>query len=204
MQFIDLKSQQARIREDIEARISRVLDHGQYILGPEIKEMEEMLASYVGVKHCVGASSGTDTLLIAFLALGIGPGDEVITVPYTWISTAEMIALVGAKPVFVDIENDYFCLDVNKVAERITDKTRAIIAVNLFGHPAQLIELRRLADSKGIYLIEDNAQAPLAHENGSQTGTIGHIGVASLNYHKHIHTGEGGVCTTNDDNLAQD
>ena len=109
----------------------------------------------------------------------------------------------GGIPVFVDIENDYFCLDVNKVAERITDKTRAIIAVNLFGHPAQLIELRRLADSKGIYLIEDNAQAPLAHENGSQTGTIGHIGVASLNYHKHIHTGEGGVCTTNDDNLAQ-
>ena len=104
MQFIDLKSQQARIREDIEARIQKVLDHGQYILGPEIKEMEEMLASYVGVKHCVGASSGTDTLLIALLALGIGQGDEVITVPYTWISTAEMIALVGAKPVFVDIE----------------------------------------------------------------------------------------------------
>ena len=115
MQFIDLKSQQARIREDIEARISKVLDHGQYILGPEIKEMEEMLASYVGVKHCVGASSGTDTLLIALLALGIGPGDEVITVPYTWISTAEMIALVGAKPVFVDIEEDKFCLDPKKI-----------------------------------------------------------------------------------------
>ena len=104
MQFIDLKSQQARIREDIELRIQKVLDHGQYILGPEIEEMEKMLADYVGVKHCIGASSGTDTLLIALLALGIGPGDEVITVPYTWISTAEMIALTGARPVFVDIE----------------------------------------------------------------------------------------------------
>ncbi|NRB45981.1 MAG: aminotransferase class I/II-fold pyridoxal phosphate-dependent enzyme, partial [Verrucomicrobiales bacterium] len=104
MDFTDLKSQQARIREDIDERIKKVLDHGQYILGPEIEEMEEMLATYVGAKHCIGASSGTDTLLMALMALGIGPGDEVITVPYTWISTAEMIALIGARPVFVDID----------------------------------------------------------------------------------------------------
>jgi len=105
MEFIDLKSQQALIREKLDKRIATVLDHGRYVMGPEVGELEEKLADYVGVKHCVGASSGTDTLLIALMALGIEPGDEVITVPYTWISTAEMIALIGAKPVFVDIDD---------------------------------------------------------------------------------------------------
>ena len=109
----------------------------------------------------------------------------------------------GGIPFSADVEKDYFCLDYQAVINKITNRTKAIIAVNLMGHPAELIKLRKLADSKGIYLIEDNAQAPHAHENGLLTGTIGHIGVASLNYHKHIHTGEGGVCTTNDDNLAE-
>ena len=104
MEFIDLKSQQKRIREKIDRRIATVLEHGAYIMGPEVEELEKRLADYVGVKHCIGAASGTDTLLIALMALGIGPGDEVITVPYTWISTAEMIALIHATPVFVDID----------------------------------------------------------------------------------------------------
>ncbi len=171
--------------------------------GPLIQKFESAWCNQFDVKHSISVNSNTSGLIAALGAVGLSPGEEVIVPPWTMSATAVSPLFYGGIPVFVDIENDYFCLDVNKVAERITDKTRAIIAVNLFGHPAQLIELRRLADSKGIYLIEDNAQAPLAHENGSQTGTIGHIGVASLNYHKHIHTGEGGVCTTNDDNLAQ-
>ena len=131
MDFIDLKSQQARIRDDIDERIKRVLDHGQYILGPEIEEMEEMLATYAGVKHCIGASSGTDTLLIALMALGIGPGDEVITVPYTWISTVEMIALIGARPVLVDIDERTMNMDPSLVEAAITDRTKAIMPVGI-------------------------------------------------------------------------
>ena len=122
MQFIDLKSQQARIREDLDRRIAAVLDHGQYILGPEVRELEARLAEYVGVEHCIGAASGTDTLLIALMALGIGPGDEVITVPYTWISTAEMIALVGARPVFVDIDEATWNMDPTLLEAAITTR----------------------------------------------------------------------------------
>jgi len=113
MQFIDLKLQQDRIRDKIEARIKKVLDHGQYIMGPEVRELENKLSEFVGVKHCITCSSGTDALLIALMALDIGPGDEVITVPYTWISTVEVIALLRAKPVFIDIQSDTFNMDPN-------------------------------------------------------------------------------------------
>ncbi len=120
MQFIDLKSQQDRIRPQIEDRIRQVLDHGQYIMGPEVKELEEQLASFVNVKHCITCSSGTDALLMALMVLDIGPGDEVITVLYTWISTAEVIALLGAKPVFIDVQPDTFNMDPSQIEPAIT------------------------------------------------------------------------------------
>ena len=127
MQFIDLKSRHKVIGDKINARIQKVMDHGQFILGPEVVELEQKLSDYTGSKHCVTVSSGTDSLLIALMALGVGAGDEVITVPYTWISTAEVVALLGAKPVFVDIRPDTWNMDENQVESAITDKTKAII-----------------------------------------------------------------------------
>ena len=205
MQFIDLKSQQARIREDIEARIQKVLDHGQYILGPEIKEMEEMLASYVGVKHCVGASSGTDTLLIALLALGIGPGDEVITVPYTWISTAEMIALAGAKPVFVDIEESTMNMNASLLESAITDKTKAIMPVGIYGQTSDMKEICGIAERHGsIPIIEDAAQSFGATHHDKKSCALSEIGSTSFFPSKPLGCyGDGGALFTDDDEIAE-
>ena len=205
MQFIDLKSQQARIREDIEARIQKVLDHGQYILGPEIKEMEEMLASYVGVKHCVGASSGTDTLLIALLALGIGPGDEVITVPYTWISTAEMIALAGAKPVFVDIEESTMNMNASLLESAITDKTKAIMPVGIYGQTSDMKEICGIAKRHGsIPIIEDAAQSFGATHHEKKSCALSEIGSTSFFPSKPLGCyGDGGALFTDDDEIAE-
>ena len=141
--------------------------------------------------------------MAAMGAIGIGPGDEVITSPYTMTATAMAPLFYGGIPVFADIEPDYFCLDTAAVERAITAKTRAILAVNIFGHPAEIIRLRELADDRGLYLIEDNAQSVLAEDNGRRAGTVGHIGIYSLNIHKHVQTGEGGICVTNDAELAQ-
>src|ERR1022692_2439003 len=130
MQFIDLQSQYRRYQKEIDSRISAVLSHGHYIMGPEIAELESVLASYVGVKHCITVASGTVSLEIALRALGVGPGDEVITVPFTWISSAEVIGLVGAKPVFVDIEPQTYNMDVSKLKQAITSHTKAIMLVS--------------------------------------------------------------------------
>lgn len=170
--------------------------------GPVVREFEAKFATRFHCKHALAVNSNTSGLIAAMGAIGIGPGDEVIVPPCTMSATAMAPLFYGGIPVFVDIEPETFCLDIEAVRAAISPRTRAILAVNIFGHPAQLAELRALADSIGIYLIEDNAQGPLAHENGVFCGTIGHIGVFSLNYHKHIHTGEGGVCCTNDDRLA--
>ena len=204
MQFIDLKSQQARIREDIELRIQKVLDHGQYILGPEIEEMEKMLADYVGVKHCIGASSGTDTLLIALLALGIGPGDEVITVPYTWISTAEMIALAGAKPVFVDIEESSMNMDPKLLESAITEKTKAIMPVGIYGQTAAMKEISEIAKRCGsIPVIEDAAQSFGATHYGKKSCSLSEIGSTSFFPSKPLGCyGDGGALFTDDDELS--
>ena len=139
MDFIDLKTQYRRIEERIAARIQNVLQHGQYVLGPEVTELEQRLAVYVGAKHCIAASSGTDTLLIALLALGIGPGDEVITTPFTFIATGEMIALAGARTVFVDIDPRTYNLDPQKVEDAVTPRTRAILPVHLYGQAADAV-----------------------------------------------------------------
>ncbi|RLB09323.1 MAG: aminotransferase DegT, partial [Deltaproteobacteria bacterium] len=138
MEFIDVKAQYKAYADEIRERIQKVLEHGRFIMGPEIEELEEKLARYVGVKHAITVSSGTMALEISLRALGIGPGDEVITVPFTWISTAEVVCLVGAKPVFVDIDPVTYNMDPQKIEEAITQRTKAIIPVSLFGQMPDL------------------------------------------------------------------
>lgn len=170
--------------------------------GEQVVAFEAAWNARFGTKHSISVNSATSGLMAAMGAIGIGPGDEVIVPPYTMTATAVAPLVYGGIPVFVDIDPDYFCLDPVLVEQAITPATKAIIAVNLFGHPAELTSLRALADAKGLYLIEDNAQAVIAEEDGKLAGTIGHIGVYSLNVHKHIQVGEGGVCVTNDPELA--
>lgn len=198
-----------------EARaVERVVQSGQlsgfygsdgpmFLGGTEVRAFEAEWCQRFGVPHAVSVNSATSGLFAAIGAVGVGPGDEVIVPPTTMSGTVMAPLVYGAIPVFADIDEETFCLDPARVREKITRRTKAIIAVNLFGHPARLAELRQLADERGLYLIEDNAQGPLAAENDRFAGTVGHIGVFSLNYHKHIHTGEGGMCVTSDDLLAQ-
>jgi dTDP-4-amino-4,6-dideoxygalactose transaminase len=171
--------------------------------GPEVRAFEDAWRERFAVEHVISVNSATSGLIAAMGAIGIGPGDEVITSPYTMTATAIAPLIYGGIPVFADIEPDYFCLDPMAVERAITPRTRAILAVNLFGHPAELSALRRLADAKGLYLVEDSAQAVLAEEGSRLAGTVGHIGIFSLNIHKHIQTGEGGVCITADADLAR-
>jgi perosamine synthetase len=170
--------------------------------GVEVKRFERQWAERFKVKHALSVNSNTSGLIAAMGAVGVSPGDEVIVPPFSMSATVMAPLFYGGIPVFVDVEPDTFCLDPQKVRAAITPKTKAIFAVNMFGHPAHLRELRQLADEKGIYLIEDAAQSPLAMDGNRYAGTIGHIGVFSLNYHKHLHTGEGGMCCTDDDDLA--
>jgi perosamine synthetase len=170
--------------------------------GRVVREFESQFSAMFRVKHALAVNSNTTGMVAALGAAGISPGDEVIMPPTTMSATAMAPLIYGGIPVFVDIEPDTFCLDVDQVVKAITPKTRAILAVSIFGHPAPLHALRSLADRHGILLIEDNAQAPLARENDRYAGTIGHLGVFSFNYHKHIHVGEGGMCVTDDDRLA--
>jgi perosamine synthetase len=202
-----------RIGTDERKLVNQVLDSGalsgfmgsntpEFFGGTFVKRLEEMWAKRFGSRFAVSVNSNTSGQMAALGAVGIGPGDEVIVPPMTMSATVVSPLIYGGIPVFADVEPGTCCLDVDKVREAITDRTRAILAVNLYGQAARLHELRALADSRGIYLIEDNAQAILATENGRFTGTIGHIGVFSLNRHKHVQTGEGGICTTDDPNLA--
>lgn len=175
----------------------------EFFGGEEVKHLEKKWSSEFKVKYSISVNSNTSGLIAAIGACGIGPGDEVIVPPLTMSATAMAPIFYGAIPVFADVEAETFCLDVEQVRKNITPKTKAIIAVNLFGHPARLKELKKLANENSLRLIEDNAQAPFAKEDNAYTGTVGDIGVFSLNYHKHIHSGEGGVCVTNDENLAR-
>lgn len=205
MDFIDLKSQQERIRDSIEKRILAVLDHGQYIMGPEIVELEQALCDYLGCKHAIGVSSGTDSLLIALMALGIGPGDEVITVPYTWISTAEVIALVGAKPVFIDIEEDTWNMDASLLTNAITERTKAIMPVGIYGQTSDMTAINRIAEAAGnIPVIEDAAQSFGATHHGKRSGALGTVGSTSFFPSKPLGGyGDGGALFTDDDELAE-
>jgi len=174
----------------------------QFLGGPMVQQFEKAWRQQFGTRHAVSVNSATSGLFAAMGAIGLSPGDEVIVSPYTMSASVVAPLLYGGIPVFVDIEPATFAIDIGAVEDAITPRTRAIMVVNLFGHPARLHELRALADHRGLMLVEDNAQGPLAMENGRYAGTIGHVGVFSLNYHKHIHTGEGGMCVTDDDGLA--
>ena len=204
MQFIDLKSQQDRIRDKIEARIKKVLDHGQYIMGPEVQELEEKLSEFVGVKHCITCSSGTDALLIALMALDIGPGDEVITVPYTWISTAEVIALLRAKPVFVDIRPDTFNMDPDLIEAAITTNTKAIMPVSIYGQCANMTRINAIAQKHGLPVLEDGAQSFGATHHGQKSCGLSIIGCTSFFPSKPLGGyGDGGAVFTQDDGQAE-
>jgi UDP-2-acetamido-2-deoxy-ribo-hexuluronate aminotransferase len=202
--FIDLKTQQAAIRPQLERNIETVLRHGQYIMGPEIKQLEERLAEYVGVEHCIAVSDGTKALLIAMMALGIKAGDEVITTPFTFIATGEMIALLGAIPVFVDIDPRTYNIDSNKIEAVITPKTKAIMPVSLYGQCADFDAINAIAAKHGLPVIEDGAQSFGATYKGRKTCGLSIIGSASFFPSKPLGCyGDGGALFTNDDALAK-
>jgi UDP-2-acetamido-2-deoxy-ribo-hexuluronate aminotransferase len=204
MQFTDLKAQYAALKPAIDARIQRVLDHGQYIMGPEVAEMEQQLAAIAGVPHCISVASGTEALLIALMALGIGPGDEVITTDFTFAATAETIVLAGATPVFADIEPDSCNLDVRQVEGLITPRTRAVMPVSLYGQVADLDELNALAARHGLAVIEDAAQSFGARYRGRRSCGLSTFGATSFFPSKPLGCyGDGGALFTADAALAQ-
>lgn len=202
--FIDLKTQQTRIKAQIDAAISRVLAHGQYILGPEVAELEEKLAAYTGAKHCITVANGTDALQIAQMALGIGPGDEVITPGFTYIATAETVALLRAKPVYVDIDPRTYNLNSTLLEAAITPRTKAIIPVSLFGHCADYDAINAIAQKYGITVIEDAAQSFGATYKGRKSCNLTTIACTSFFPSKPLGCyGDGGAIFTNDDELAK-
>lgn len=204
MQFTDLKAQYAALKSSIDARIQRVLDHGQYIMGPEVQEMEAALAAYTGARHCVSVSSGTEALLIALMALDLEPGDEVITSPFTFIATAEVIVLLGGVPVYVDIQPDTCNLDPAGLEAAITPRTRAILPVSLYGQVADLAEINAIAARHGLAVIEDAAQSFGATYRGEKSGHLSTIGCTSFFPSKPLGCyGDGGALFTDDDRLAQ-
>ena len=222
MQFIDLAAQQERIRERIEANIAAVLDHGKYIMGPEIQRLEEKLAQYVGVKHAISCASGTDALLLALMSYEIGPGDAIFTTPFTFIATGEVISLLGATPVFVDIDPRTFNIDPSKLEPAVqavqdnqaTDHPlprsgaalvpRGIIAVDLFGLPADYDNLNAIAGRHGLFVLEDAAQSFGAEYKGKKACNLAQIGGTSFFPAKPLGCyGDGGMCFSDDDNLYE-
>jgi UDP-2-acetamido-2-deoxy-ribo-hexuluronate aminotransferase len=203
-EFVDLTVQYAALREQIRARIDKVLAHGQFILGPEVHELEEKLAAYTGARHCITCASGTEALLIALMALDVKPGDEVITTPFTFVATAEMIVLLGATPVFVDIEPDTCNIDASKIEAAITPRTRAIMPVSLYGQPADMDEINAIADRHGLAVIEDAAQSFGATYKGRKSCNLSAIGCTSFFPSKPLGCyGDGGALFTSDDRLAK-
>ncbi|MDN4039558.1 DegT/DnrJ/EryC1/StrS aminotransferase family protein [Massilia sp. YIM B02443] len=204
MDFIDLKSQYLASRELINARIQAVLDHGQYIMGPEVAELERRLEAWTGARHCITVSSGTEALVIALMALGIQPGDEVITTPFSFIATAEAVLLVGARPVFVDVEAVTGNIDARLIAERVTPRTRAILPVSLYGQPADMDSINALAERHGLAVIEDAAQSFGAAYRGRNSCHLSTIGCTSFFPSKPLGCyGDGGALFTDDKALAR-
>ena len=220
MQFIDLVAQQKRIRKKIEVNINSVLEHGRYIMGPEVGELEKSLGDFCGVKHAVSCASGTDALLLALMAHNVGPGDAILTSPFTFIATAEVISLLGATPVFVDIDPSTFNIDPQKIepvlsALKAADgssqplpnvsglKAKGIIAVDLFGLPADYEKINAIAKENGLFVIEDAAQSFGAEYFGKRAGSLGDVACTSFFPAKPLGGyGDGGMCFTDDDNLA--
>lgn len=211
MQFIDLEKQQERIRPQIDSAIKRVLDHGHYIMGPEIAALEAELAAFVNSKHCISCASGTDALLLGLMAYGIGPGDAIFTSPFTFFATAEVIALTGATPVFVDIDPETYNIDPAKIITAVarikregTLRPRGIIPVDLFGLPADYDAIMPFAEEQGLFVLQDAAQAFGAVYKGRTCPSLGHIGAASFFPAKPLGCyGDGGAVFTDDDKLAE-
>ena len=203
MQFIDLKAQYKKLQGSIDRRIQEVLMHGQYIMGPEVLALEKSLADYVSVKEVIAVGSGTDALLMALLALDIKPGDEVITTPFSFFATAEMIALLGAKPVFVDIEADTYAIDANLIEQSITERSKAIMVVNLYGQCADFDAISDIAQRHGLAVIEDAAQSFGACYHGRYSCSLADIACTSFYPAKPFGGyGDSGACFTDDEKLA--
>lgn len=201
--FCDISKDYQTQKESIDSGISDVLTKGNFIMGNQINELEVKLANYVGVKHCIAVSNGTDALKLALLALDIGTGDEVITVPFTWISSSEVIDLVGAKPVFVDVDLNTFNLDASQLESKITDKTKAIIAVSIFGQVADLTEINKIAAKHNVTVIEDAAQSFGAEQDGKKSCSLSKIATTSFFPSKPFGGyGDGGAIFTDDDTLC--
>jgi UDP-2-acetamido-2-deoxy-ribo-hexuluronate aminotransferase len=204
MEFTDLKAQYAVLRASIDARIQRVLDHGQYIMGPEVREMESALAARTGARHCISVASGTEALLIALMAIGLRPGDEVVTTPFTFAATAEMIVLLGGVPVFVDVEPDTCNIDASGIEACITARTRAIMPVSLYGQCADMDAINAIAARHGLVVIEDAAQSFGATYQGRSSCSLSTLGCTSFFPSKPLGCyGDGGAVFTSDDALAQ-
>jgi UDP-2-acetamido-2-deoxy-ribo-hexuluronate aminotransferase len=202
--FVDLAAQQERLRGELEARIARVLAHGQYILGPEVAELEERLAAYCGAAHCISCANGTDALQIALMALGVGPGDEVVTPSFSYIATAEAVGVLGAKPVYVDIDSASYNLDPDRLEAAITSRTRAVIPVSLYGQCANFDAINAVAERHGLPVIEDGAQSFGATYKGRKSGNLATIGCTSFFPSKPLGCyGDGGALFTSDEDLAR-
>ncbi|MDG5467689.1 DegT/DnrJ/EryC1/StrS family aminotransferase [Deltaproteobacteria bacterium IMCC39524] len=216
MNFIDLKAQQKLIRPQIDAAIQKVLDHGQYIMGPEVGELESLLAEFTGVKHCIGVANGTDALLMALMAYGVGPGDAIFTTPFTFVATGEVISLLGATPVFVDIDPRTFNIDPQKLDEAITNLEqrkmnieqplvpRGIIPVDLFGLPADYDAINAIARKHDLFVLEDAAQGFGGVYKGRRAGSLADVATTSFFPAKPLGCyGDGGAIFTDDDELAE-
>ncbi|MGB5517695.1 MAG: DegT/DnrJ/EryC1/StrS family aminotransferase, partial [Gammaproteobacteria bacterium] len=196
--MVDLKGQYLTLKDEIDTALIDALSATQFILGPNVQAFEKEAAEYLGVEHAIGVASGTDALHLALAAAGIGAGDEVITTPFTFIATAEAISYLGAIPVFVDIDPYTFNIDINRVEQAITDKTRAVIPVHLFGQPVNMNALRTLCDAKDLLIVEDCAQSFGAHIDDHMTGSFGDFGAFSFFPSKNLGCfGDGGLITTN-------
>lgn len=203
MEFIDLKKQQALLKQQIQNNVNKVLDHGKFINGPEVLEIEKTISEYSGAKHAIGCASGTDALQISLMAIGCRPGDEIITTPFTFISTAEVILLLGLKPVFVDINPETYQIDHTKISSVISEKTKAIITVSLYGQCSEMDEINAIAQENNLVVIEDAAQSFGATYKGRKSCNLSDIGCTSFFPSKPLGCyGDGGMVTTSNDDLA--
>ncbi|MFT6501737.1 MAG: dTDP-4-amino-4,6-dideoxygalactose transaminase [Crocinitomicaceae bacterium] len=208
IQMVDLISQYQGIKPAVDSAITSILESAQFINGPEVKSFQSEMEDYLGVKHVIPCANGTDALQIALMGLGLKPGDEVITTSFTFIATIEVVALLGLKPIFVDVDKDTYCIDPFEIEKAITPNTKAIVPVHLYGQAANMDEIMKVANAHGLFVIEDNAQAigsDYNHADGSSSkaGTIGHVGTTSFFPSKNLGCyGDGGAIFTNDDELA--
>lgn len=202
--MVDTHNQYLKIKDEIDRAILEVIDSSQFIMGPAVKEFERNIETYLGCKHAIGCASGTDALQIAMMALNINPGDEIITSPFTFVATTETIAILGAVPVYADIDEKSFNIDVSKIEERITAKTKAIMPIHLYGQPAEMESIMEIAGKYNLFVIEDAAQALGAEYKNRKACTIGHINCISFYPSKNLGAfGDAGMVTTNDSEIAE-